>query len=55
MKLRAIGSGSPKLEVAPDLELHPESLQRPMLACGESALVLHWRSERVRKRMCSAI
>ena len=40
VKLRAMGSGSPKWEVRPDLELHSESLQRPILPCCEMALVL---------------
>lgn len=40
VKLRAMGSGSPKWEVRPDLELHSESLQRLILPCCEMALVL---------------
>ena len=55
MKLRLMGSGSSKLEVSPDLELHPESLQRPTRPGWDEALLLQHKEKSARNRIHSAM
>lgn len=55
VKFRAMGSGCPKLEVRPDLELHSESLHRPTIPCCDAALTLQQEKRYVRNRIRSRI